>query len=142
VGGRRGEPCRMTAIADPVRTAYPRIMTPDDATKLVGQRAAAREPNVPLGTIVTDSETGEPVLAYLPLADPAALRPALGGNTHWNWGPRRAVYRANSETFAYAPPGVAVVREGGSLTQLGRGVPDVERLGESSAGQFGDMLDM
>lgn len=132
----------MTAIADPVRTAYPRIMTPDDATKLVGQRAAALEPNVPLGTIVTDSETGEPVLAYLPLADPAPLRRALRGITHWNGVQRQSVYRSKSQTFGYAPPRVAVLRESCSLTQLGRDFPDVERLLESYADQFGDMLDM
>lgn len=123
------------------RTPYPRLLTPDAADELIGSKVPTREANVPLGTVALDADTGEPVLAYLPLDNPAPLRRALRSLTDWGGVQRQSVYRSKSMTFGYAPRRPVVRRESCQLTQLGRDRADVEALLEGYADQFSGMLD-
>lgn len=135
---------------DPIRTTSraaewtieprSRHMDPEAASRLVGERVPSIAPNLPLGTIVTDSETGDPILAYLPLSDAAPLRRALRSITQWNGVQRQNNYRSKSQTFGYAPRRPVLHREACTLTQLGRDRPDIEAVLEGFADQFSARL--
>lgn len=117
-----------------------RALSAEAATELVGTKAPALEPNVALGSVITDAETGEPILAYLPLDDPAPLRRALRSITEWTGVQRQNVYRSKSTTFGYAPRRPVVLREACSMTMMGRDRPEIEALLEGYADQFSARL--
>lgn len=81
--------------------AVPRVMSPKDATALVGDDVAPAAPTVTAPTVAVDADTQQPVFAYLPLGDVGELRRAvrafqLGGTNQsrtFGFVPRRPVYR-------------------------------------------------
>lgn len=113
-----------TVTAQMERTPVKRVMTPEDATELVGTDVGERVPNVTSSTVFTDAETGETLLAYLPLGDVADLRQAVrqvdiretyraasgrrNASRVFGWAPRRPVQRreaCNATSFAKEQPG-------------------------------------
>jgi hypothetical protein len=55
----------------------PRALTAEQASALVGDPVAPLPPNLNRPTVVADADTGDPVLAYLPVPDVAELRRAV-----------------------------------------------------------------
>lgn len=100
-----------------------RVLDRDAATELVGTTVGERTPNVTTSTWALDADSGEPVLAYLPLGDVSDLRAAVRGvdiretyraasgrrnaSRVFGWSPRRPVQRreaCNSTSFAKEQP--------------------------------------
>lgn len=105
------------------RVEVKRVTTRDEATDLVGTEVGDRAPNVTSPTVAVDSETGNPVYAYLPLGDVTDLRRAVravdiretyraasgrrNASRVFGWSPRRPVQRreaCNSTSFAKEQP--------------------------------------
>lgn len=118
------------------RVKVERVMSPDQATKMVGDTVQDLPGNVEVGTIFEDADTGEPLVAYLPLEDPAPLRRAVTKiDTGAGLG-RQKNYRSASRTFGYTPRRPIVLREGCTTTTLARDHPDIEETLERYADQF------
>lgn len=118
-----------------------REMSAEEATALVGHRVLDREPPTRLITVPTILWCeGEPVAAYLPLADAGRLRRAALQIDCSSGVQRNSTYRSRSRTFGFSPKRVVTRRESCSLTALGRDQPDVERTLETYADQFSAML--
>lgn len=102
----------------------PRVLTAEQATELVGHKVPEREPDLRHATVAADADTGQPVFAYLPLGDVAALRRAVlrmpfTGET------LRADGTSNvSRTFGYRPRRPHLGREGCGHTRLWAEAPD------------------
>ena len=124
------------------RVHLPRLCSPEDAKLLVGDMVPMRDPS-PLepGTVVHDADTGEPVLGYLKLDDPAPLRRALLAIDCAGGVQRNDNYRSRSRTFGYAPRRPVIRREACGITTLGRDQPDVEKMLESYADQLSGLLE-
>lgn len=122
------------------RITVRRVMSPEEASALVGTRAPELPPSHPFSAIFVDSETSEPVAAYLPLADAAPLRRALLTIDTTGGVQRQSNYRSKSRTFGYAPRRPVTRRESCALTLLGVEDPATERLLESYADQFSAAL--
>lgn len=123
------------------RMEVARRLTPEEASQLVGSTV----PELVGGTTLITAPTilsceGEPVAAYLPLADAGLLRRAVLAIEKGSSVPRNTTYRSRSRTFGYAPKRVPMRRESCSLTALGRDQPDVEGVLENFADQFSGML--
>lgn len=123
------------------RVEVARWLTPDMASELVGHPV----PPLAEGITIIDSPTivsceGEPVAAYLPLADAGRLRRAALSIDCSGGVQRNTNYRSRSRTFGYAPIRVVTRRESCSLTALGRDQPEVEAVLDSYADQFSAML--
>lgn len=123
------------------RIDVPRRLTPDEASQLVGSTV----PELTEGTTLITSPTilsceGEPVAAYLPLAEAGRLRRAALAIDCSGGVQRNTNYRSRSRTFGYAVARVVTRRESCSLTALGRDQPEVERVLEDYADQFSTML--
>jgi hypothetical protein len=103
---------------------------------VIGDRVADLRPtDLEPGTVIHDADTGEPVFAYMPLAEPGPLRRALlqvdcGGVR------RARNYFSRSRTFGYSPRRPVLYRESCGLTDLAKERPDIERVLESYADQF------
>lgn len=127
-----------------VRREVTRCLSPDEASELIGTVV----PNLPPDqvTVITDPAIltceGEPVAAYLPLAEAGRLRRAALAIDCSGGVQRNTAYRSRSRTFGYAPPRVVTRRESCSLTALSRDQPDVEAVLETYADQFAKMLEM
>lgn len=81
----------------------PRLLTPDQATAMVGDKVGAAEPTVTRPTVAVDQASRQPVFAYLPLGDVAELRRAVLA-VSYNEGVQRANGQRNrSRTFGYRP---------------------------------------
>jgi len=122
------------------RITVRRVMSPEDASALVGTRAPNLDPTHPFSAIFVNSETSEPIAAYLPLADAAPLRRALMTIDTTGGVQRQSNYRSKSRTFGYAPRRPVTRRESCALTLLGVEDPATERLLESYADQFSAAL--
>lgn len=95
-----------------------RTLTPDEATGLVGDPVEAAPGNVTTPTVVVDDDTGQPVLAYLPLPDVGPLRRAVL-RFHYDMSMIRSNGRRNvARTFGYGPRRPVYRREGCNVTQL------------------------
>lgn len=100
-----------------------RVLSPEEATELVGTEVAERVPNLNSARWLTDAETGAPVLGYWPLGEVADLRRAVrhvdiretyraasgrrNASRVFGWSPRRPVQRreaCNSTSFAKEQP--------------------------------------
>lgn len=132
-------------MSDPItRLHLPRVLTPQQASHLVGEMATEREPS-PLapGTVVHDADTGAAVLAYLPLEEPARLRAAaMSVDFDKCTLGRQKNYRSRTRTFGFAPRRPVVRREGCTLAAIAHEQPDVERVLESYADQFSAALEL
>jgi hypothetical protein len=123
------------------RVQVERALTPDEASQLVGSTVPELDGGTRLITAPTIlSCEGEPVAAYLPLADAGRLRRAALAIDCSGGVQRNTNYRSRSRTFGYAPPRIVTRRESCSLTALGRDQPDVEAVLDAYADQFSAML--
>lgn len=105
------------------RIEVKRVMTGEDATGLVGTDVGERASNVTTASVFTDTETGETLLAYLPLGDIGDLRRAVrqvdiretyraasgrrNASRVFGWSPRRPVQRreaCNASSLAKEQP--------------------------------------
>lgn len=126
------------------RREVTRCLSPDQASELIGTTV----PNLPPDqvTVITDPAIltceGEPVAAYLPLAEAGHLRRAALAIDCSGGVQRNTTYRSRSRTFGYAPARVVTRRESCSLTALSRDQPEVEAVLETYADQFATMLEM
>lgn len=112
------------------RGTLKRVITPEQATELVGTRVPALRPTVALnnGGLWTDDETGEPVLALMPCPEMDALRTAvLASQPAFGMGTLRSASgnRNVSVTFGYRPRKPMMSQEGCVLTAFNRDYPDV-----------------
>lgn len=119
-----------------------RCCSPEEATKLVGDSAVEREPNIGLPCIVHDAETRLPILAYVQLRDPGSLRRAVLKIDYGAGLGRQKNYRSRSRTFGYSPRRPVVLRESCNMSALGWENPEVEKVVEGYADQFSDWLDV
>lgn len=123
------------------RLEVDRRLTPEDASRLVGTTVTDLRDHEVLITAPTILECeGEPVAAYLPLADAGRLRRAALSIDCSGGVQRNTNYRSRSRTFGYAPKRIVTRRESCSLTALGRDQPEVEAVLDSYADQFSAML--
>jgi hypothetical protein len=127
-----------------VRREVTRCLSPDEASELIGTTVPNLTPDQV--TVITDPAIltceGEPVAAYLPLAEAGRLRRAALAIDCSGGVQRNTAYRSRSRTFGYAPPRIITRRESCSLTALSRDQPDVEAVLEIYADQFATMLEM
>lgn len=127
-----------------VRREVTRCLSPDEASELIGTVVPNLSPDQV--TLITDPAVltceGEPVAAYLPLAEAGRLRRAALAIDCSGGVQRNTAYRSRSRTFGYAPPRIITRRESCSLTALSRDQPDVEAVLETYADQFAKMLEM
>jgi hypothetical protein len=118
-----------------------RRLTREEADTLVGEAAVALPPSeIAPGTVIHDADTGEPVLAYLPLEDAGPLRRAMLTVDCRGGVQRTHNYRSKSRTFGYAPRRPVMGREGCSLTALCSDNPEAARVLESYADVLGRAL--
>lgn len=89
-----------------------RVLTKQEATRLVGDDVPPGNPTVTTPTVAVDADTGEPVFGYLPLGDVADLRRAVLG---LDFGART---KAQSRTFGYSIRWPVYRREGCSPSIL------------------------
>lgn len=129
----------MTAF-DTIRV--PRVMSPDEATAMIGQDVPPAEPTVTAPTVALDDQTDEPVFAYLPLGDVSELRRAvLGIEYGGSKGQIRADGRRNSSrTFGYSPRRPVYRREGCSSTSTANQHPTEHRIVASFADRCAEVL--
>lgn len=114
-----------------------RKLTPEQATKLVGDTVTEHEPTpIEPGTVIYDVDTGLPILGYMKLEDPAPLRRALLKVDTSGGVQRQKNYRSRSRTFGYAPRRPVMGRESCTLTSITSEQPDVAKVIESYADQF------
>lgn len=98
----------MTAwVVEPAK----RVLTTAEASELVGDKVAPAEPNLNAPTVLTDAETGEPVLAYLPIPDKAELRRAVM-TVKYQSTPRASGMNSMSRTFGASPRRPVYGRDG------------------------------
>lgn len=120
-----------------MRVDAARLLTREQATELVGLKPAVMTPNVDAPAFVHDADTGELILAYLPLEDPGPLRRAMLTVDCSSGVQRNRNYRSQSRTFGYAPRRPVLRREGCSHTSICIEQPDVEQVLENYADQLG-----
>lgn len=126
---------------DVSRLEVARRLTPDAASELVGSTVPELDASTTLITAPTILECeGQPVAAYLTLAEAGRLRRAALAIDCSGGVQRNTNYRSRSRTFGYAPKRIVTRRESCSLTALGRDQPDVEAVLDSYADQFSAML--
>ena len=120
-----------------------RVMTPEDATKVVGSSVPELEPTAGMtpDTVVRDADNGKAVLGYFALKDPTALRRAVMTIDCSGGVQRQKNYRSRSRTFGYAPRRPVTRRESCSATSLNVEQPEIGSLLETYADQFSAMLD-
>lgn len=120
------------------RIAVERKLSAKEATAMVGQTVEALEPNLKPGTVLSDAESGETLLAYLPLEDAGRLRRAVMGLDYGAGLGRQKNYRSKSRTFGYAPKRPVVLREGCSMSAIASTMPDLEKTLEDYADIFSE----
>jgi hypothetical protein len=123
--------------AETVKVA--RVLSPADATELVGFPVAALTPTVTRATWAVDADSGQPVLGYWPLGDVGDLRRAVreveiretyraasgrrNASRVFGWVPRRPVQRreaCNSTSFAKEQPAKQAVLDAWAVKLLGQ----------------------
>lgn len=121
--------------------ARSRVLTREQATEMVGARVEKLDPTeMSPGTLLVDADTGEPVLVYAALEDPAPLRRAMLSVDCRGGVQRTSNYRSRSRTFGFAPRRPVMGRESCSLTSICTEQPEVARLLEHYADQFSAVL--
>lgn len=102
----------------------PRALTREQATELVGAEVPALEPTLTTEALITDADSGEPVVAYLRFGDVAALRRAVLGFADWNTTHRASGMWNTSRTFGFSPRRPIFGREGCAPSHLTVGHPE------------------
>lgn len=110
-----------------------RALSPDEATALVGTPVERREPNLDEPVVASDSDTGEPVFAYLPIGDVRDLRRFV---TKIKWGTTLREHlglRNVSRTFGFSPRRPMRGKEGCATAALSAQDPDGHRVLQRTA---------
>jgi len=105
-------------MTDYTCTTMRRVLTPDEASKHVGNFVPDLEPNVTEAVVVEDHDTGQAAFAYLPLGDVAPLRRTVLDIPYSTNTPRAGGWFNISRTFGYAPRRPVYGREGCDDTRL------------------------
>lgn len=123
------------------RPGYARVMTPDQATALVGSAVVEREANVMREMVAHDSDTGEPVFAYLPV-DRMVVRDLRQHVVGYRCVAvqRNANYVTRSTTFGYSPRAAINLRDGCRASQFMRDESDREAALERAAAEMRNMM--
>jgi hypothetical protein len=110
-------------VVDVQHVKMSRVITPGEATELVGAPVGELSPTVTSATWAVDADTGEPVLAYLPLGEVGDLRRAVRDiRIHENV--RAASGRRNrARVFGYTPRRPLQRREACNATGLSQDQP-------------------
>jgi hypothetical protein len=124
-------------------TRFPitRAATVADATALVGQRVPDSQANIALAGVYVDTDTHQPVFAYLPVARGLVrrLRAAVVGYKCVAVQ-RNANYVTRSTTFGYSPRAAINLREGCRASQFMRDEHTREAVLDETATVLQDMM--
>lgn len=124
-----------------MRIDLTRRLTPDEADCMIGEQASALPATLlEPGTVIYDTDTGMPILGYMPLDEPGPLRRALLTVDCGHGVQRNKNYRSRSRTFGYAPRRPVLWRESCAPASLSREQPEVEAVLETYADQFAHTL--
>lgn len=124
----------------PEPTLVDRVLTPDEATLLVGSEVEQQPPNVTTATVALDRDTGEPVYAYLPLGDVSDLRAVVRGIPYSEAMRVSTGLRNRSRVFGWAPRRPVRLLENCNSTSLMRDRPDEHRVLDAWASRLRDLL--
>lgn len=103
-------------------TTVSRVLSPEDATELIGAKVDELEANVTTETYARDADTGELVFAYVPVAPVADLRKAVL-DLKMNHTLRAEHFDNHSRTFGYRTRKPQMSREGCGLSIVAREHP-------------------
>lgn len=131
----------MTA-APPAAVEARRVLSPEDATLLVGSRVPQQVATITAATVARDAQTGRPVFAYLPVDGVEELRAAVR-QVPWTTTTFRTSSgsRNVSRTFGYRPR--KPYMKGGeacSRAALSNDAPGSHRILEAWSSRLGDAL--
>lgn len=129
----------MTAPPLPDRTLVDRVLTPDEATLLVGSEVPELPPTVVDATIALDRATGEVVYAYLPLGEVGPLR-AVVRTIGYTEAMRSDGTRNRARVFGYAPRRPVRFQDGCNDTALARDDPAAHDVLDAWADRLLGML--
>lgn len=117
-----------------------RVLTKDEADKVVGVTVAESEPNVNEAGLYRDRETGEAILIYAPYpAQITPLRKAVLG-TNYSTTLRASGTRNASRTFGFTNRSAVLQREACTPTSLAWESPDAQMTLNTTAEVLGDYL--
>lgn len=122
--------------ADWETVRLPRLLTPDQASELVGTPVPVPAETITRPTVGVDDQTGEPIFAYLPLDNVAELRRAVVG-LPMTGVQRSKAFRSRSRTFGAAPRKPAMRRDGCRMTALFSDEPERHKVLQGFADQLG-----
>jgi len=119
----------------------PRVLTSAEATAVVGTAVGVRVPNLTDAAVIRDTDTGAPVLAYLPLQrnHVALLRRHVVGY-ECAAVTRNANYSTKSTTFGYSPRAAINRREGCQASAFARDERDRQNVLDATAVTLRAML--
>lgn len=120
-----------------------RVMTPAEATAMIGDDVPQAAPNIANATVARDGDTGEPVFAYLPLGDVSGLRRAVLGFAYGTTTGqiRSDGTRVRSRTFGYGPRRPVYRREGCSPTTMAGEAPAAHAVITGYSDRLAELLD-
>lgn len=124
-------------------TTLRRVLTVEQATKLVGNPVEPTEATITTPGVFRDADTDRPVFAYIPLPRPLvrSLRSAAIGSPITDVM-RNANYATRSRTFGFRPRAAINRQEGCSATGFARDDPWRESILDAAAGELqGIMVD-
>ena len=119
-----------------------RVMSADAATELVGTGVPKKKPNLTEECIVIDADTGEPIMAYLPLDREIVkqVRKAVLGLKSWGTAGRAGGWDSASRTFGMAPRKPFHGRESCRPTSMATDEPENHAVFVSLAEHLDKML--
>jgi hypothetical protein len=117
-----------------------RVLTKDEADKVVGVTVTEREPNVNEAGLYRDRETGEAILIYAPYPEQITpLRRAVLG-TNYSTTLRASGTRNASRTFGFTNRSAVLQREACTPTSLAWESPEAQMTLNTTAEVLGDYL--
>lgn len=116
-----------------------RVLSAEEVDAYKGEPVGDLEPTVDEAVVYVDDETGEPVAAYLPIADAALLRKAVHG-VPMTGVQRSTAFRSQSRTFGAVPRKPTMRRDDCRLSALAAAAPERHKVLELFATQLGATL--